>query len=110
MHRCDIDFEKYEACSSPRYQSIDGTMKQCLVFRDDEGSLYLAPKADMLKQKEVVRETYATYALVYNKPDPLGNAYTQETVNMVYYEKLKQMEIIVDFVVDDRGVKVFRYK
>jgi hypothetical protein len=85
-------------------------MKQCLVFRDGEGTLYLAPKADMLKQKEIVRITYATYALVYNKPDPLGNAYTQETVNMVYYEKLKQMEIIVDYIVDDRGVKVFRYK
>jgi hypothetical protein len=110
MERSDIDFEKYEACSGPRYQSVDGTMKQCLVFRDDEGTLYLAPKADMLKQKEVVRETYATYALVYNKPDQLGNVYTRETVNTAYYEKLKQMEIIVDYIVDDRGVKVFRYK
>jgi hypothetical protein len=28
MERSDIDFEKYAACSGPRYQSVDGTMKQ----------------------------------------------------------------------------------
>ncbi|GAB7087804.1 hypothetical protein [Marinifilum fragile] len=110
MERSDIDFEKYVVCSAANYRSVDGTMKRCIEFRDDQGVLYLAPREDVLKLKEVPKNTYETYALRYDKPYADGVIYSKETVDIPFFERMKQRGIIVDFVLDEVGVKVIRLK
>ena len=108
MERLDIDLKKYVICSKPTYQSIDGTVKDCMEFKDDKGVLYLAPKEDVLKLKEVPKNLIETYALRYGEPYSDGVVYTKYTVDLAYFERMKKIGIIEDFIVDGVGVRVFR--
>ncbi len=108
MERADIDYEKYAVCLKPKYQSIDGTLKACLAFTDDEGTLFLAPKEDMLEIKESPKETTETYSVIFGTLDAFGNVYAKETLVLTPFENMKKHEIIIDYIIDDKGVKVIK--
>lgn len=51
---------------------------------------------------------YSGYILRFNEPDLNGNIVLKESINLDNFEQMKIRGEIVDFEIDDNGVKVIK--
>jgi len=60
--------------------------------------------------KEPTKPTIEAYSIMFGIPDITGNIYTKESINLESYENMKERGIILEYVVDEKGVKITKYK
>lgn len=46
------------------------------------------------------------YNIIFNEPDLNNNIYTKDSVSTEIYDKLVEKGDIIDYVIDEKGVKI----
>lgn len=46
------------------------------------------------------------YTIIFNEPDLNNNIYTKESVSTEMYDKMVEKGDIIDYVIDEKGVKI----
>lgn len=53
---------------------------------------------------------YSGYIIKFNEPDKNGRIYTKDSINISHLEELKQTNKIVDYYMDNNGLKLYSEK